>query len=80
MAQWLRLRTPNAGAPGLIPGSGTRFHMLQLSVHMPQLKILYASTKTLHTQTNINIKKKNMENKNCLQKRSHISFDYALMS
>ena len=26
MAQWLRLCTPNAGAPGLIPGQGTRSH------------------------------------------------------
>ena len=47
VAQWLRLHTPNAGAPGLI----LRFHMLQL----PQLKILYASAKTLHSQTSINI-------------------------
>ena len=51
VAQWLRLHTPNAGAPGLIP----RFHMLQLRVHMPQLKILHASAKTLHSQTSINI-------------------------
>ena len=30
MVQWLRHCTPNAGEPGLIPGQGTRFHMLQL--------------------------------------------------
>ena len=30
MVQWLRLSTPNSGGPGLIPGQGTRFHMLQL--------------------------------------------------
>ena len=29
MVQWLRLRTPNAGGLGLIPGEGTR-SMLQL--------------------------------------------------
>ena len=30
MVQWLRLRTPNAGGLGLIPGEGTRSPMLQL--------------------------------------------------
>ena len=30
VVQWLRLRIPNAGGPGLIPGQGTRSHMLQL--------------------------------------------------
>ena len=29
--QWLRLCIPNVGGPGLIPGQGTRAHMLQLS-------------------------------------------------
>ena len=38
MAQWLRLRAPNAGDPGLIPGQGDRFYI-------PQLKILHAETK-----------------------------------
>ena len=32
VVQWLRLYTPNAGGPGLIPGLGTRSHMLQLKV------------------------------------------------
>ena len=27
MAQWLRLRAPNAGGPGSFPGQGTRSHM-----------------------------------------------------
>ena len=27
VAQWLRLRAPNAGGPGSIPGQGTRSHM-----------------------------------------------------
>ena len=43
MVQWLRLHAPNAGAPGLIPGQGTRSHMLQL-------KIFYAATKTQCSQ------------------------------
>ena len=30
VAQWLRQCTPNGGAPGSIPGLGTRSHMLQL--------------------------------------------------
>ena len=30
MVEWLRLHTPNAGAPGLIPGQETRSYMLQL--------------------------------------------------
>ena len=38
VVQWLRLRAPNAGGPGSIPGQGTRSHM-------PQLKIPHAATK-----------------------------------
>ena len=53
--QWLRLHTPNAGGPGLIPGQGTRSHMWQLRVLMPQLKILCAITKTWCSQINIYI-------------------------
>ncbi|TEA25080.1 hypothetical protein DBR06_SOUSAS6010062, partial [Sousa chinensis] len=45
VVQWLRLRIPNAGGPGSIPGQGTRSHMLQLRVHMPQLRIPHAATK-----------------------------------
>ena len=30
VVQWLRLRTPNAGGSGSIPGQGTRSHMMQL--------------------------------------------------
>ena len=51
--QWLRLCTPNAGGPGLIPGQGTRSHMLQLRVHMLRLKILHAATKNWYSQINI---------------------------
>ena len=51
--QWLRLCSQHrVSDPGLIPGQGTRFHMLQLRVHMlqlsvslQQLQIPYAATK-----------------------------------
>ena len=32
VVQGVTLHAPNAGAPGLIPGQGTRFHTLQLSL------------------------------------------------
>ena len=35
VVHWLRLRTPDAEGPGLIPGQGTRSHMLQLRDCMP---------------------------------------------
>ena len=38
VVQRLRLRAPNAGGPGLIPGQGTRSHM-------------HASTKSSHATT-----------------------------
>ena len=41
--QWLRLCTPSSGGPGLIPGQGTRPHLLQL-------KIPHAATKTCCSQ------------------------------
>ena len=56
MVQWLRFHAPNAGGLGLIPGQGTRSRMPQLRAHMPQLKILYATTKIWHSQIN-NFKK-----------------------
>ena len=34
----LRFHTPNARDPGSIPGQGARTHMLQLRVHIEQLK------------------------------------------
>ena len=30
VVQWLRLCAPSTGGPGLIPGQGTRPHMVQL--------------------------------------------------
>ena len=36
VAQWLRLHAPSAGGIGSTLGQGTRSHMLQLRVHMPQ--------------------------------------------
>ena len=53
--QWLRLHDLNVGAPGLIPGQGTRAHMPQLKFHMPQLKISPATANTRHSQINKNI-------------------------
>ena len=44
-----RLRASNAGGPGSITLQGTRSHMLQLRVHMPQLKILHAVIRTQHS-------------------------------
>ena len=38
VAQWLRLHAPNAGAPGSIPGQGTKPHM-------------HAATKSSHATT-----------------------------
>ena len=66
MVQWLRLHVPKAGGLGSISGQGTRFHMLQLRVHMSQLKhcesrahmlqqrseIPCATTKTRRSQIN----------------------------
>ena len=38
VVQWLRLHTPKAGGPSSVPSQGIRSHMLQLRVHMLQLK------------------------------------------
>ena len=45
MLQWLRLCILNEEGPGLIPGQGTRIHMLQLRVRVCYLKTLHAKTK-----------------------------------
>ena len=39
VVQWLRLCAPNTGGLGSIPSQGTRSHMLQLRVYMPQLSV-----------------------------------------
>ena len=52
LVQWLRLHDPNAGGPGSIHCQGTRPNMLQLRVHVQQLKIPLTSTKTLLSQRN----------------------------
>ena len=62
MVQWLRLYPPSAGAPGSIPGQGTRSHMPQLkepTFHMLQQrsKIPYATTNTQYSQINNFFKK-----------------------
>ena len=46
VAQWLRLHAPNAGGPGSIPVRELDpTCMLQLRVHMPQLRSPCAATK-----------------------------------
>ena len=52
MIQWLRLRAPNPGGLSSIPGQGTRSHLLQLRVRVPQLRILHVTTKTQCSQIN----------------------------
>ncbi|TEA34054.1 hypothetical protein DBR06_SOUSAS2310164, partial [Sousa chinensis] len=49
VVQWRKLRAPNAGGPGLIPGQGTRSHMLQLKSLHATTKIPHATTKTQHS-------------------------------
>ena len=58
VVQWLRFHTPNVGDPGSIPGQGTRSHMPQ-----QRLKIPNPPTKTWYSQINKYIlkKKKNDE-------------------
>ena len=45
VVQWVRLRAPNAGDPGSIPGWGTRSHMHAAT------KSSHATTKSLHATT-----------------------------
>ena len=54
------LHAPNAGVPSSIPGQGARFHKLQLTVCMLQLKrILHITTKSWHNQINKYLLKQN---------------------
>ena len=52
VVQWLRLLTLNAGDPGSTPGQGTRTHIPQLRVWVPQLTILCVAAKTRHSRSN----------------------------
>ena len=61
VVQWLRCRTPNVDGPGSVPGQGTRFHKLQLSLrattkrtHMlkRRSRIHHTTTKTRCSQVN----------------------------
>ena len=45
VVQWLSLLAVNAEGPGSMPGQRTRSHMLQLTIHMPQLKSPRATVK-----------------------------------
>ena len=47
VVQWLRLHVPNAGDLGSIPGQRTTSHiMLQIRVHVPQLRSPHTAMKT----------------------------------
>ena len=52
MAQWLRLRAPNSGGQGSIPGQGIRSHVLQLKILHAITKGLHGTTKTRSSQIN----------------------------
>ena len=56
--QRLRLHAPNAGSPGSIPAWETGAHVPRLSIHLWQLKILQAATKTQGSLINTEIKVK----------------------
>ena len=45
VVHWLRFCTPNAVGLGSIPDQETRSHMLQLTAHMLQLKVLWTVMK-----------------------------------
>ena len=51
VAQWLRLRAPNAGDPGSIPGQGTRSHM-HAATDGSHATTKEPTTKTQHNQIN----------------------------
>ena len=54
MVQWLRLRAPNAGGRGSIPGQGTKIpHAATKSPHATT-KSPHAATKTWSSQTKKN--------------------------
>ena len=72
VVQWLRLRVPNAGGSGLIPGGGTSSHRPQQRVRMPQLKILHATTKILLATTKARCSQINKLIKKKLCKNIHI--------
>ena len=65
MVHGLRLCTPNAERPGLIPGQGTRSHMLQRRVCMPQWKIPQAAAETWHSQVKKHKQMKNRQLRPC---------------
>ena len=51
MVQWLRLRSPNAGGLGLIPGQGTRSHMLQLRGVARNINTIFLKSQLLEFET-----------------------------
>ena len=74
VVQWLGLHAPNEGGPGSISGQGTRSHM-------PQLKILLATTTTQLSQV-INIKtnrKQNSEAHSRVTERKFLDMDFGVL-
>ena len=51
VVQWLILHASKTRGPGLTPGQGIRFHMLQQRVHTPQLRILLHATASIEDPT-----------------------------
>ena len=78
VAQWLRLQASNAGGLGSTPGQGTGSRMLQLRVHMPQLKIPHAKTKTQSCQ--INRQQQHHQINSCISQNDFPISQYVKMS
>ena len=58
MVQWLRLRAPNAGGLGSIPGQGTRSHRAQLrSGAAKQINVFLKKKPILKLKINYALKK-----------------------
>ena len=63
VVQWLSLHAPNAGGLGLIPSQGTRSHMPQLRVRMPQLKDTTCPNEDRRSQNSEPVQKKKKKKK-----------------
>ena len=72
VVQWL-LHAPKAKGSSLIPGQGTGSHILQLRVHMLQLKTLHVTTKTLPSQI-IKLKKKDRKKETTELEKQQVGF------
>ena len=50
--QWLRLPSVHTWGLNSISGQGAGFHMSQLKVHLPQLKVVQAASETWCSRVN----------------------------